>query len=260
MEKLTESLLVANWKMNPQTVREAKELFLTVKKSLGRVTTLGELVIAVPALYLSELSALGGKNPILSFGAQDVSSEKMGAFTGETSVGMLASLGVSHVIIGHSERRSRGETDAEIEKKVALALKADMTAIVCVGERERDTQGKYFGFIENQVRSAFRSVPGSKLTQVAIAYEPIWAISTSTPGARAATPEDAHEMTLFIRKVLTDLYSRVSADRVRILYGGSVDQKNIASFVARSGAQGYLVGGASLRPADFVTIVKTVYG
>jgi triosephosphate isomerase len=173
---------------------------------------------------------------------------------------MLKSFEVEHVIVGHSERRARGEDDALIRKKIAQAVKAGLAPILCVGERERDAHGKYFSLIEGQIREALKGAPGSKLGRIAIAYEPIWAISTATPNARPATPEDAHEMIIFIRKVLTDLYGRTAAGRVRILYGGSVTEKNVEALVSGSGAQGFLVGGASLKPREFSYIVKTAYG
>ncbi len=249
-------LLIGNWKMNPRSMEEAQALALAIKKQ-SKVSARMDIVIAPPHPYIYEVRrALGAKFLV---GAQDVSSEKMGAFTGEVGASMLESVGVTYGIVGHSERRARGETDDSIEKKVASVLKTNMTAVVCVGERERDSHGKYFGFVEGQVRSALRGVAGSKLTQVVIAYEPVWAISTSSPTARPATPEDAHEMVLFIRKTLSDLYTRASAERVRIIYGGSVDTKNISALLQGSGAQGFLVGGASLRAHDFATIVKTLY-
>ncbi len=250
-------LIIANWKMNPRALGEAKVLFLAIKKHLKKVSET-EVVIAPPFVYLADLQKNIGKSPLL-LGAQNVSSEVMGALTGEVSVGMLQGFGVSHVIIGHSERRARGETDLEIEKKTALVLKAGLTAVVCVGERERDTSGKYFGVVEEQLRAALRGVVATKLAHLVVAYEPVWAISTASATARAATPDDAHEMVLFIRKILTDLYGRGAAERVRILYGGSVDQKNVAALVAGGGSQGFLVGGASLRPLDFSTIITTTY-
>lgn len=256
MEYAKKMLLVGNWKMNPRNVEEAKALLEAVKKQ-SKSSARVDVVVAPPVVYVAEARRTLGTRFLL--GAQDISDEKMGAFTGEVGASMLESVGVSHVIIGHSERRAKGEKDDVIEKKVASVLKSNMTVVLCVGERERDTHGKYFSFVEEQVRLALRGVSGGKLSQVVIAYEPIWAISTSSPGARPATPEDAHEMILFIRKVLSDLYMRASAEKVRILYGGSVDQKNIQALLEGSGAQGFLVGGASLRAADFSSIIKAIH-
>ncbi len=249
-----EMLVVANWKMNPRTIEEARQIYTEIKRQVQKSNA--EVVIAAPYPFIAELAK--GKNSIAN-GAQDVSSEPMGPYTGEASASMLKSIGVSYVIVGHSERRARGESDVFVAKKTGLALKFGLQPIICVGERERDQSGKYFGFVENQIRSAFQGISGGKIASCVIAYEPIWAISTSTPGARPATADDAHEMVLFIRKVLTDLYGRSHASKVRILYGGSVSDKNIESLVAGSGAQGFLVGGASLRPREFGSIVKASY-
>lgn len=256
METKRKPLLIGNWKMNPRTQSEAKELFLAVKKGLRR-TPGAAVVCAVPSVFLAPLRAHA--SPTCMLGAQDVSSEKLGAHTGDISILMLEALGTSHAIIGHSERRASGETDEAVAKKLSLVVRSNVTAVLCVGERERDSSGRYLSFVENQIRSALKGVPPGKLARLAIAYEPIWAISTATPNARAATPEDAHEMILFVRKILTDLFGRAAALRVPILYGGSVDQKNIAGLVAGGGSDGYLVGGASLRAQDFSTIIRTVY-
>lgn len=246
-------LLVANWKMNPRTLAEAKELFRELKK----IAKHGNFVVAPPAAYLGDLLRIKGTSKI-GFAAQDCSGEALGAHTGDISASMLRSLGASYVIVGHSERRAKGETDVMVRAKVGQAIKAGLVAILCVGERERDTTGKYFTAVETQVRESLKGIPSSKLAQLVIAYEPVWAISTSTENARPATPEDAHEMIIFIRKILTDLYGRQKAQDVKILYGGSVDQKNIEALVVGAGAQGFLVGGASLRPRDFGVIVTSL--
>ncbi len=248
-------LIVANWKMNPRTLAEGKVLFAELKKAGKR----GAFVVAPPTLFIADFLRIVGKSNI-AIAAQDVSSETLGAFTGDVSASMLKGACVSHVIVGHSERRARGEDDTLVRKKMAQAVKAGLLPILCVGETERDVQGKYFSLVESQVREALKGMPSSKLAQIAVAYEPVWAISTATENARPATPEDAHEMIIFIRKVLTDLYGRTQAMKVRILYGGSVTEKNIAALTQGSGAQGYLVGGASLRAREFTTIVTTVYG
>jgi triosephosphate isomerase (TIM) len=255
MQRRPSMLVVANWKMNPRTLADAKELFRDIKK----ISRHGGFVIAPPVPFLGELARIKGTTKI-GLGAQDCSGETLGAHTGDIAASMLRSLGASYVIVGHSERRAQGESEETIRKKLGQVIKAGLTAIICVGEREREQSGRYFSVVEAQLRDALKGVPGSKLAQVVVAYEPVWAISTSTQNARAATPEDAHEMIIFIRKVLSDLYGRQKAAAVKILYGGSVDQKNVAALVLGAGAQGFLVGGASLRPRDFMTIVSTAHG
>jgi triosephosphate isomerase (TIM) len=247
-----ETLVVANWKMNPQTLGAAKELATETKKALSRVkqTT---VVIAPPTLYIPIVAPIFGKT-LLLLGAQNAHWEKLGAHTGETSLPMLKGLGVSYLIVGHSERRKDGETNTMVSAKIAAALKQGMQVIVCVGERERDHGAQYLSFIEEQVRAACAVVPKAKLGQCVIAYEPIWAIGTGTN----ATPADVYEMRLFIEKILTDIYGRTSAQKVRVLYGGSVSGKNAADIVRDGKIDGFLVGGASLNAREFTSIVHAV--
>lgn len=247
-------LIVGNWKMNPLTVGKAKELFIDIRKESSRRTNV-ETVIAAPGVYLAELRKLTtGVNTKL--GAQDVFWEKEGTYTGEVSVPMLESLGVSHVIIGHSERRALGERDEEVAKKVMAALKGGMTTIVCVGESDRDSQGKYLSVVEDQLRSACAGVPKAALKNLVVAYEPVWAISAGNGKGKTATPADVHEMTIFIRRILTSIHERAAADRVRILYGGSVNEENAALLFQDGMVDGFLVGGVSLKPKAFAQILS----
>jgi triosephosphate isomerase (TIM) len=251
MKKITHPLIVGNWKMNPQSAHLATQLALNIKKGLVRAQDV-EVVVAPPSLYLPAIANLGnGKNPYL-LGAQDAHWEKLGAHTGEISLPMLKSIGVKYVIVGHSERRIEGETDDMVNKKVLSIIKEEAVAILCVGERERDHAGHYLGFIEAQIRSACAGLSKSKLGSLVIAYEPVWAIGTGD----TATPENVHEMKIFIEKVLSDLYGRTYAGKVRILYGGSVTPKNSAVLMTEGMIDGFLVGGASLRASEFCEIVK----
>jgi triosephosphate isomerase len=196
---------------------------------------------------------IGKKSIFLA--AQNISTEPMGAFTGEISALQLRDLKTEYVIIGHSERRAMGESDAQVQKKVLSALKSKLTPVVCVGERERDTQGDFFTLIENQIKSIGSVLSPSDIKKIVIAYEPIWAIST-TKNAHVATPADAKEMQLFVESTLTKLYDRPTARAVRVLYGGSVNPSNIDGFVAEGGMDGFLVGGASLKADDFMKIIN----
>ncbi len=251
-------LAVANWKMNPPTVGKAKELFLEIRKHSSRKTNV-ETVIAAPFTYLAELRKLTtGKHTKL--GAQDIFWESFGTYTGEISAPMLASVGVSHVIVGHSERRALGETDEVVAKKAKAAIAGKLTAVVCVGESERDTNGRYLSAVEAQLRSLCAAVTPTMLKQLVVAYEPVWAISRGDGKGSSATPEDVHEMTIFIRKVLTSIYSRPAAERVPLLYGGSVNQGNVDALLADGVVDGFLVGGASLKPEEFSVILSALHG
>lgn len=246
-------LAVANWKLNPGSIGEAKELFLEIRKEASRRGRV-ETVVAPPYPYLAELRKLTtGKHTFL--GAQDLFWEEKGPYTGEVAASMLTSVGVSYVIVGHSERRALGEGNEEVAKKVVAGLKAGFTTILCVGEGERDTNGRYLSFVEEQLRSALQGVPQRSLGKLVVAYEPVWAIGSGT----AATPEDVHEMTIFIRRTLTSIYSRTLADRVRILYGGSVNEENVRALIDDGMVDGFLVGGASLKPRAFGAIIGALH-
>jgi len=245
-------LVIGNWKLNPTTSAAAKTLFLAVRKKLKKDS--GVMVaVAPPFPFIPDLTRLSpsGRLPVA---AQDVFYEDAGAFTGEVSPTMLASFGVSYVIIGHSERRALGETDEQVNKKIQAVLKRKMTPVVCIGERERDSQGNFYGFIEAQLRALANGLTSRQMAQVVIAYEPIWAIGTG----KTATPDDVKEMQLFITTVLTKLYDRPTGKRVRIIYGGSVKPDNAAALHSGGGMNGFLVGGASLVADDFIKIISSV--
>jgi triosephosphate isomerase (TIM) len=245
-------LVIGNWKLNPTTSAEAKALFISVRKLLKKDETVA-VVVAPPFPFIPDLTRLSpaGRLPVA---AQDVFYEESGAHTGEVSPSQLASFGVSHVIIGHSERRAKGESDEVVNKKIQAALKRKLTPVVCIGERERDGQAKFYGFVEAQLRALATGLTSRQMAQVVIAYEPIWAIGTG----KTATPEDVKEMQLFITTVLTKLYDRPTGKRVRIIYGGSVKPDNAAALHAGGGMNGFLVGGASLKASDFMSIVRSV--
>lgn len=238
--------------MNPDSIGQAKKLFLEIRKGLSRYKHSVEVVVAPPFVYLSELERLSPSKRIL-LAAQDVFFEKSGAYTGEISLPMLKSVGVTHAIIGHSERRALGETDEDIYHDTVASIKSSVMTIVCVGENKRDSHGEYFNFVEHQITAAVADIPKSKLASLAIAYEPIWAIGTG----KTATPEDVQEMRLFIQKVLTDMFGRTAAAKIRILYGGSVKAANAEELLTQGEVDGFLVGGASLKPKEFISIIKT---
>lgn len=248
----TSPLIIGNWKLNPQTSNAAKALFVAVRKKLKKNAGV-TVVVAPPFPFIPDLVRLSPPGRI-AVAAQDVCNEDAGAFTGEVSAPMLASLGVSYVIIGHSERRALGETDEMVQKKVMAALRRKLTPVVCIGEVDRDGQGHFYNQIEAQLRALAAGLTARQIAQVVIAYEPIWAIGTG----KNATAEDVKEMQLFITTVLTKLYDRLVARRVRVIYGGSVKPQNVTELHTAGGMQGFLVGGASLNADDFITIVRAV--
>ena len=244
------SLIVGNWKLNPQSVKDASSLAVGIVRNHKKKAE-PYVAIAPTHVHLSEVSQKI-KNSSVKLAAQNVSLEPMGAFTGEISAMQLRDLGTEFVIIGHSERRAMGETDAHIQTNALLALKNKLTPIVCIGERKRDSQGEFFSFVESQIRCLCKGLESAQLKKIVIAYEPIWAIGTG----KTATAGDVREMQLFIKSVITKVFDRKVADSVRLLYGGSVKPNNAAELQREGGMNGFLVGGASLKAKDFLAIIK----
>lgn len=239
--------------MAPVSAREAKQLFLAVKKSSTSLRFV-QVVLCPPALHLSAL-AQGIKGERLAFGAQDASPWDEDAHTGDISPAMVAQAGAKYVIVGHSERRMVGDTDEVVNKKIRAVLREGLRVILCVGERERDPHGGYAQHIAGQVRSALSGVGRAHLARIVIAYEPIWAIGKNA--VAPATPEDFLEVSIVIKKTLVELYGKEGADHTLILYGGSVNEKNAEGFLTEGEADGLLVGRASLDAVSFSSILRT---
>lgn len=251
--KKSKILIVANWKMNPDNYAEAEDL---LHQSIGVVknTKSARVVLCIPYPWLTDFSHKGSK--IVSFGAQDAAIEEKGALTGEVSPTMLKNSGVEYVILGHSERRALGETDALVAQKVLLALKTGLKVILCVGEKERDLHGEYLLFLRNQLINSLGKIQKKYLKKLIVAYEPVWAIGKSEK--EAMTPDDLHETSLFIKKVLVEVYGQDSGLIIPILYGGSVGAKNAPSLLALGQIQGLLVGHESLNPKKFGELLSSI--
>lgn len=250
-------LLAGNWKMN-RTHLEAISLAQQLGYELdGHDFDRVEVVLCPPFTALRTIQTLiDGDRLGFKLGAQDVYPEEEGAFTGEISPVMLEALKVDYVIAGHSERRQvLGEGDGTVAAKVRATLTHSMTPILCCGETDEERQaGDTEAKVERQVRAALEALSGEQAASVVIAYEPIWAIGTG----KTATPADAQATTSFIRRVLTEVHGPGTADRVRILYGGSVKSGNANALLSQADIDGALVGGASLDAREFAAIVKSV--
>lgn len=244
-------VIAGNWKMF-KTRGETSAFF---EAFLPQVQTVShcDIVIATPFTALATASDEASGTAV-KISAQDVYWEKEGAFTGQVSVRMLREAGCTYTIIGHSERRQFfGETDQTVQKKTVAALGGGLKAIVCVGEllSERDA-GQAMEVVRRQVQNGLGGLTGPDLSNIIVAYEPVWAIGTG----RTATPEIAAEMHAAIRRTFAEIYNEAAADALRILYGGSVKPDNIAALMKKEDIDGALVGGASLDPASFAAIVK----
>ena len=249
--------IVANWKMNPSSQREARMLFAAVNQGTRRIRSV-DVVVAPPLPYLS--LARSFIRPRFWLGAQNTATEERGAYTGEVSASMLRDLDVRFVIVGHSERRRLfGESDEIINRKIKIAMKAGLTIILAIGEETPDAEDVVPRILQDQLTHGLQGIPKRNLRHLVVAYEPVWAIST-TPGARVDTPDNATRRAIYIRKILTKLIGASAAQKIRILYGGSVTSKNAASFIASDirAMDGLLVGGASMKAHEFVKIVHSV--
>ncbi len=246
------TLIIGNWKMYPKNIQEARKIFSSIRAS-GNTLRNVQTVVCPPFPFIGDLARqVTGHRVVL--GAQDAGTSDEGAHTGEVSALQLASLGVTYSIVGHSERRARGETDELINAKLRAVLKAGGSPVLCVGESSRDHDGRYLKHIEAQLKACLLDVAKKDLERLVIAYEPIWAIGKDA--MRPASPEDALEVSIMIRRVLADLYGNKASEGVRVLYGGSVDEKNSKSFLAHAQVDGLLVGRASLNANAFSTILS----
>ncbi|MDI6883154.1 MAG: triose-phosphate isomerase [Patescibacteria group bacterium] len=261
-------LIVANWKCNPTSQKEARQLFDSLKKRLKNLKKT-EVVICPPFVYLlgfrfprstpafsEKGQGLRGRQ-VSSFrlGAQNCFWEEKGAFTGEISPAMLKNLGVKYTILGHSERRKLfRESNEMVNAKVLKALSFGLFPIICLGEDEEERKkGKTFRILEKEIKTALKKVPKSKIRKVVVAYEPIWAIGTGN----SCLPDEALTATLFLRKIISKIFSKKTAENIPILYGGSVTSENAQDYLREQGIDGLLVGGASLRTEEFTKIVKS---
>jgi triosephosphate isomerase len=242
------NLIVANWKCNPINLREAKKLFNQINKKAKAKNT--EVVICPPFVYLGLLE---GKN----LGAQNVCFEEKGAFTGEVSALMLKDVGVSYVIVGHSERRKYfNETNLQINGKIKNSLEVGLKPILCIGETKQEFEMHLKPeVLETQITEALRDITKEQVKKIVIAYEPVWAISTS--GSESCSIDEAMTSIVFIRKIISEKYNREIADNMQIIYGGSVTSFNSSEYIKNTKANGLLVGGASLNAEEFIKIVKS---
>lgn len=240
--------------MNPRTAKEAVVLAKAVARGARLNIRKVDIVLAPPFPFLVPVAKLINKSKL---GAQDVFWERTGAYTGEISIEQLKALKVHYIIIGHSERRSLGETNEIIHKKLKMVLGASIKAVLCVGEREHHSHEAFPLMVRNEIHEALKSIKKSLLKNLIIAYEPIWAISTEKNG-KPALPKDIFEITVLIRRELFHLFGNKRALRIPILYGGSVNDKNAALFVSEGRVDGLLIGGASLNAKMFVKIIDAI--
>ncbi|MFR5933047.1 MAG: triose-phosphate isomerase [Oscillospiraceae bacterium] len=243
-------IIAGNWKMN-MTPSQAKELVTDLIPLVKDAAC--DVVVCPPYVDIALVAELV-KGTNIQVGAQNIHWAEKGAFTGEISAAMLKEAGAAYAIIGHSERRQYfGETDATVNSRTKAALAAGIVPIICVGESlEQREKGETDVVVSGQVKADLADIPGEAVAGLVIAYEPIWAIGTG----KTATDEQANETIGLIRETIASLYGQAVADQVRIQYGGSMNPKNVKGLMAQAQIDGGLIGGASLKAADFAQVVN----
>ncbi len=247
-------IVAGNWKMN-LTFEKADELLYQIGEQLEKgVPQDVELIVCPPSVYL-ELATDFAQEVEFKVGSQNVSQYSKGAYTGEISAEMLSSIDVDYCIVGHSERRKYfKETSKELSLKVEQLLEYGIQPIFCVGEllEERES-GKHFDVLKSQLSEGLFNLSESEFSNIVVAYEPVWAIGTG----KTASPEQAQEVHAFLRGLITEKYGKELADETTILYGGSCNAQNAKELFAQNDVDGGLIGGASLKPIDFIEIAKS---
>lgn len=244
------AMVVANWKMNPPTFREAKKLLVDTRKAADKHHV--SVVVAPPAIFVRELAARS-KGKRVTFALQHAHADESGAHTGDISVEQARDAKVSFVLIGHAERRAQGETNTDTKKKVAATCAHGLTPILCVGEVERGQGGEYFTYISEQLRTALSDLSPSQLLRTLIVYEPLWTIGTD----RAMSPHDMHQMSIFIRKTIVEMYGDIG-HKMKVLYGGSLNSANTGAMLREGDVHGLLVGRASIDAVEFENLLQAV--
>ncbi len=255
MAKTKKKLIVANWKMNPESLDKAKAISSEIaRKSRSFGST--KLIICPPFLFLNAVAKAISSSRKVVLGAQDVFAGQGVAHTGEISPEMLKKIGVKYVIVGHSEKRAAGDSDEIVREKLFGVLKEGLKAILCVGEKERNEHGDQYPEIKRQIGSAIEKLPKKFAKNLILAYEPIWAIGKSEK--EAMNGEKLYEMAIFIKKVVSDILGKKDLGKIMILYGGSVTKGNAKEIVEKGNVDGLLVGRESLKTNDFVELIKEI--
>jgi triosephosphate isomerase len=243
-------LIIGNWKMNVETWKDALTLG---KKSVALAKKLKHTEVVVCPSF-PHIIAAQAKAKTYHLGAQSASVFENGSHTGDVSAKQLAAIGVEYVIAGHSEQRQSGDTDETVSKRIQQILAAGLTAVVCVGELSRGENGEHLEQLRTQIKASFAGVSADKVSQIVIAYEPVWAI-----GAKAAMePDQVYEMSLFVKKVFAEIFGPDAGRKVKVLYGGSVKADNAAAIMAVGKVDGLLVGRESVNIQGFTDLLQVI--
>lgn len=248
---MSKPLIIANWKCNPSSLAQAKALFNKINSASLKYKQKFNIIICPPLAFMPFLI---GKRKNVEIGSQNVFWQE-GAFTGEVSAKMLKSIGCKYVIVGHSERRARGESEEDINKKIKAVLSQEMTPIFCIGETFfQKKEQKTAEILQAQIENGLTGIVKNNINKIIIAYEPVWAVGTGNP----CKADDTMTMIILIKKFLSKKHGWPTAKKIRIIYGGSADASNARNYVHESGAEGLLIAGASLSAKKFIDILRVL--
>lgn len=255
MFKKTKPIVIANWKMNPETEQEAKSLALKTKEGVKNTKGV-RIVFCPPIIFMDSVKKVLGKSRNLSLGAQDVFVGSGSSHTGEISLEMIKKMGAKYIMVGHPERRELEDTEEEIKEKVSVVLKNNLKTILCVGEKERNEHGEHYNEVKKQLTTALSSLQKKYTKKLIIAYEPVWAVGKGDN--TALDTENLFEMILFIKKILNDMFGQEIAKSIPILYGGSANKNNAKNILTEGKVNGLLIGRESLKTENFVEMIKKI--
>ncbi|MFH1626745.1 MAG: triose-phosphate isomerase [bacterium] len=246
-------LIVANWKMNPASVKDAKKIIEQIKKKSETFTNIS-LIICPPFIFLNEVFKIISLSKKIILGAQDVFVGQGSSHTGEIGIELLKKIGVQYVLIGHSERRDFLDSGEIIKEKTWESLKKGFKVILCIGEKERNEHGDYYNEIKKQIEDTLIKLPKKLIKNLIIAYEPVWAISKSK-NSEAIKPEQLYEITIFIKRLLSDILGIKETKKIKLLYGGSVNKNNFKEISKVNNIDGFLIGRESLNVKNFLELI-----
>jgi len=251
-------VLVGNWKMNPTTLEEAQKRFGEMQKAALLHPKL-KVVICPPFPFIAPLAAASKNKGGVAVGAQDISRFDQGTgHTGEVGPKMVESTGATYVIVGHSERRAMGDTGSTISQKIQQALKTNLNIIICIGEKVRDADGGYLEVIKTQLKEVLCNINRQQFRQITLAYEPVWAVGR--PNNEADSPYDLHQMVVYIKKCLREMFDPTISSLMPILYGGSANPENAEDIIHNGAVDGLLIGRASWTSESFTAIFDAING
>ncbi len=248
-------LIVANWKMNPKSAEGAKDIINDLKKKSKNLKD-ARLIVCPPFIFLNEVSNMISSSRKIFLGAQDVFVGDGGSHTGEVGIKLLKSAGVKYILVGHSERRATLDTNEVVREKMLESLKEGFKVILCVGEKERNDHGGHYHDVKKELSDAIVKLPKKLIKNLIIAYEPVWAIGKSEEDA--LKPDQLHEMTIFIKRLVSDILGAKEVEKVKILYGGSVTRNNAKEIIEAGKVDGLLVGRESLKLDNFWELIKEI--